>query len=213
MALTAEDLEFRYHQLRETLGVEPKLPITVWEFPSAEVKKALVGAGDTLYAKPWTREIFVQTDRFPSRRAAARDGARVRGDVRRSASSGSRWRGAGTARCRCRRWPVGLIEGVAEAADASDPDEDATIHEQARGDDRGRPGAAAGRVVGAGFSTLAGARAYTIAGSFSAFLLATRGAERLRALYRSAGNFSDVYRVAARRPRDASGASSSRSSR
>ena len=50
-------------------------------------------------------------------------------------------------------------------------------------------------VVGAGFSTLAGRRAYTIAGSFSAFLLATRGAEKLRALYRSAGNFSDVYRV------------------
>ena len=50
-------------------------------------------------------------------------------------------------------------------------------------------------VVGAGFSTLAGRRAYTIAGSFSAFLLATRGAEKLRALYRSAGNFTDVYRV------------------
>ena len=50
-------------------------------------------------------------------------------------------------------------------------------------------------VVGAGFTTLAGRRAYTIAGSFSAFLLATRGAEKLRALYRSAGNFTDVYRV------------------
>ena len=32
----------------------------------------------------------------------------------------------------------------------------------------------------------------TIAGSFSSFLLATRGAERLRALYRSAGNFSHL---------------------
>ncbi len=52
-----------------------------------------------------------------------------------------------------------------------------------------------GDVVGAGFSTLAGARAYTLAGSFSAFLLATRGADKLRALYRSAGNFTDVYRV------------------
>src|SRR6185369_9469982 len=29
----------------------------------------------------------------------------------------------------------------------------------------------------------------------SSFLLATRGAERLRALYKSAGNFTDVYRV------------------
>lgn len=52
-----------------------------------------------------------------------------------------------------------------------------------------------GDVVGAGFSTVAGARAYTMAGSFAAFLLATRGADKLRALYRSAGNFTDVYRV------------------
>ena len=37
-------------------------------------------------------------------------------------------------------------------------------------------------VVGAGFSTLSGRRAYTMAGSFSAFLLATRGADKLRAL-------------------------------
>ena len=50
-------------------------------------------------------------------------------------------------------------------------------------------------VVGAGFSTQAGRRAYTIAGSFSSFLLTTRGPEKLRKLYRSAGNFSDVYRV------------------
>ena len=83
VALTAEDLEFRYHQLRETLGVEPKLPITVWEFPSADVKKALVGAGERCTRRPWTREIFVQTSRFPSRAPAPRDGARVRGDVRR----------------------------------------------------------------------------------------------------------------------------------
>jgi hypothetical protein len=49
--------------------------------------------------------------------------------------------------------------------------------------------------VGAGFSAESGARAYTLAGSFAAFLLQTRGAAKLRALYRSAGNFDDVYRV------------------
>ena len=50
-------------------------------------------------------------------------------------------------------------------------------------------------VVGAGFTALAGARAYTLAGSFSHFLLQERGAERLRALYRSAGDFPGVYGV------------------
>ncbi|HXT99923.1 MAG TPA: hypothetical protein VN903_02960, partial [Polyangia bacterium] len=89
----------------------------------------------------------------------------------------------------------GLIEGVAEAASSSDPDEDATIHEQARAMIEAGLAPPLAAVMGAGFSAQAGHRAYTMAGSFSSFLLATRGAERLRALYRSAGNFTDVYRV------------------
>jgi hypothetical protein len=194
IALTAEDLEFRYHQLHETLGVEPRLPITVWEFPSADVKKALVGAGGTLYAKPWTREIFVQTSRFPARvlrHEMAHVFAGTFGDPFFGMSLAWRWRGP---------LPLpalsgGLIEGVAEAASSSDPDDDATIHEQARAMIEAGLAPPLSAVMGAGFSTQAGRRAYTMAGSFSSFLLATRGAERLRALYRSAGNFSDVYHV------------------
>ena len=49
-------------------AVEPKLPITVWEFPNADAKKQLVGAGGTLYARPWTQEIFMHGTRFPSNR-------------------------------------------------------------------------------------------------------------------------------------------------
>ena len=49
------------------------------------------------------------------------------------------------------------------------------------------------QVVGAGFSTVSGPRAYTIAGSFTHFLLATRGPEKLRAIYRSGGDFVAVY--------------------
>jgi hypothetical protein len=195
VALFAEDLEFRYHQLHETLGVEPKPPITVWEFPNADVKKALVGAGGTLYARPWTREIFVQTNRFPAR-ALQHEMAHVF-----AGTFGDRWFGMSLAW----RWhgplPLpafsgGLIEGVAVAASAAtDPEEDQTIHEQARAMVEAGLAPPLAAVVGAGFSTLSGRRAYTIAGSFSAFLLATRGADKLRALYRSAGNFSDVYRV------------------
>src|SRR6185503_3744105 len=91
---------------------------------------------------------------------------------------------------------VGLIEGVAEeVSGAADPDDDATIHEESRAMIEAGLAPPLASVVGASFSTLAGRRAYTIAGSFSAFLLATRGAEKLRALFRSAGNFTDVYRV------------------
>ena len=47
LALMLEDLEFRYEQLQTLFGIEPRLPITVYEFPSADAKKALVGAGST----------------------------------------------------------------------------------------------------------------------------------------------------------------------
>jgi len=190
LALTAEDLEFRYHQLHETLGVEPAPPITVWEFPNADVKKALVGAGGTLYARPWTREIFIQNMRFPAR-SLQHEMAHVF-----AGTFGDRWFGMSLAWRPLPTLSGGLIEGIAVAASAaSDPDDDQTVHEQARAMIEAGLAPPLASVVGAGFSTLAGRRAYTIAGSFSAFLLATRGADKLRALYRSAGNFSDVYRV------------------
>ena len=195
VALEIEDLEFRYDQLRETFGVEPKLPITVWEFPNGAVKKALVGAGETLYAKPWTREIFVQ-ERFPSTRLQhemAHVFAGAFGDPFFGVALAWRWGPLPHPAL-----AMGLVEGIAEAATAGDPRGDATIHQEAAAMIAAGLDPPLGEVVGAGFSALAGARAYTLAGSFSAFLLATRGADKLRALYHSAGNFSDVYRVALR---------------
>jgi hypothetical protein len=194
LALQAEDYEFRYAQLAESLGAEPAGRVTVWEFPNAEVKKALVGAGHTLYAKPWTREIFLQAERFPSarlRHELAHVFAGAFGDP--LFGIAFRWRWVGPV-------PVptlamGLVEGLAEAADWQDPDGSSTIHQDAAAmiaDGLAPPLAS---VVGAGFSAQSGARAYTLAGSFCAFLLETRGPERLRALYRSAGNFTDVYRA------------------
>jgi hypothetical protein len=53
----------------------------------------------------------------------------------------------------------GLIEGVAEAASSSDPDEDATIHEQARAMIEAGLAPPLAAVMGAGFSTQAGRRA------------------------------------------------------
>jgi hypothetical protein len=194
LALEGEDYEFRYDQLAETLGATPAGPVTVWEFPSADVKKALVGAGHTLYAKPWTREIFLQTERFPStriRHELAHVFAGAFGDPLLGVAFAWRWKGP----LPLPTLAMGLVEGLAEAADTSDPDGASTIHQQAAAmiaDGRAPPLAA---VVGAGFTAQSGARAYTLAGSFTAFLLETRGPDRLRALYKSAGNFSDVYRA------------------
>ncbi|HVT10158.1 MAG TPA: tetratricopeptide repeat protein [Polyangia bacterium] len=193
LALEREDLEFRYGQLRQTLEVKPDGPITVWDFPDADTKKELVGAGHTLYARPWTREIFVQGEGFPStrlRHEMAHVFAAAFGDPFFGVSLAWRW-----APLPHPVLAVGMIEGLAEAADADAPDGDATIHQEAAAMQAAHLAPPLANVVGAGFSAESGARAYTLAGSFAAYLLQTRGAEKLRALYKSAGNFSDVYRL------------------
>ena len=185
--LVHRDLEFRYQQLERILGTAPGR-ITVFQFPSSAVKKDLVGAGNTLYAKPWQREIFVQNDDFPAHH--------LRHELAHvfAAGFGDRLFGVSFAwRFPFPRLASGLIEGVAEAADYGDPDGRATIHQEAQAMiAEGRAPPLRG-VIGAGFSTVAGARAYTLAGSFCHFLLKEGGPERLRALYHSAGDFEGVY--------------------
>jgi hypothetical protein len=187
-SLVMQDLEFRFDQLVRILGVAPRLPITVFLFPSAAAKKDLVGAGGTLYAKPWTQEIFIQAERFPARR--------LRHELVHVFASafGDPVFGVSLAwRFPLPRLASGLIEGIAEAADYGDPWGRATVHQEARAMIAARLAPPLAKVVGAGFSTISGARAYTIAGSFTHFLLETRGAEKLRAVYRSGGDFAGVY--------------------
>jgi tetratricopeptide (TPR) repeat protein len=189
--LVHRDLEFRYQQLARILGTEPGR-VTVFQFPNAGVKKELVGAGNTLFAKPWEREIFVQNDRFPAghlRHELAHVFAAGFGDRLFGVSLAWRWWGP----IPVPRLASGLIEGVAEAADYGDPDGRSTVHQEARAivaEGRAPP---LRSLVGAGFSAVAGARAYTLAGSFCHFLLREYGPDRLRAIYRSAGDFPAVY--------------------
>jgi tetratricopeptide (TPR) repeat protein len=185
--LVHRDLEFRYQQLERILGTAPGR-VTVFQFPSSPVKKDLVGAGNTLYAKPWEREIFVQTDHFPAshlRHELAHVFAAGFGDPIFGVSFA--WSFP------LPRLASGLIEGVAEAADYGDPDGRATIHQEAQAMIASGRAPPLRSVLGAGFSTQSGARAYTLAGSFCHFLLRERGPERLRAIYRSAGDFQGVY--------------------
>lgn len=190
--LLMEDLSFRYDQLRATLGVEPETAITIYQFTSTDQKKRLVGAGHTLYARPWSREIFVQMEGFPARRLRHEMAHVFAG------AFGDRWFGVSL---HVRFWgpiPVprlasGLIEGVAEAADFSDPIGGSTTHQEAAAIIADGRAPRLEAVVGAGFTTLSGPRAYTLAGSFCRYLLDTRGAQKLRDLYRSAGDFAAVY--------------------
>ena len=186
------DLEFRYHQLRTILGSQPSAPITVYRFASAQSKKELVGAGGTLYAKPWQREIFVQAERFPAphlRHELAHVFAGGFGDSFFGLSVAWRWWGP----LPIPRLSFGLIEGVAEAADFGDPAGRATLHQEAQAMIAAGQAPALDGLMGAGFSVQSGARAYVLAGSFCRFLLDRDGADKLRAVYRSAGNFQAVY--------------------
>ena len=192
IALARRDLEFRYHQLRVLLGSEPRTSITVFRFPSAQVKKDLVGAGGTLFAKPWMREIYVQAEGFPApwlRHEMAHVFAGAFGDSLFGLSAGWRWWGP----LPVPHLAMGLVEGVAEAAAFADPDGRATVHQQARAMIALGQAPSLARVMGAGFSTESGARAYVLAGSFCRFLLDRFGAGKLRAVYRSAGDFVAAY--------------------
>jgi hypothetical protein len=186
MALVLRDLEFRYHQLHEILGIEPRTPVTVYRFSSAQSKKELVGAGGTLYAKPWRQEIYVQAERFPAahlRHELAHVFASAFGDPLFGVS----------ATYFPPRLSMGLVEGLAEAADFGDPGGRSTLHQEARDMiELGQAPNLAG-IMGAGFSVQSGPRAYVLAGSFCRFLYDTYGRDKLRALYRSAGDFVGVY--------------------
>ena len=190
--LATQDLEFRYQQLAHILGVEPALPVTVYRFPSSAAKKDAVGAESTLYAKPWTREIFVQADHFPAQRLRhelAHVFASAFGD--RLFGVSLSWHFVGPI-----PWPTlasGLVEGLAEAADFDNPDGRSTTHQEAAAMLALGKAPALERALGAGFTFESGPRAYTVAGSFCRFLLDGFGADKLRALYRSAGDFPRVY--------------------
>ena len=181
------ELEFRYTQLSEILQTKPKSPIRVFLFPNAESKKDLVGAGATLFAKPWRREIYLQVDDFPPshlRHEMAHIFAGSFGDPIFGISL--RWL----------PWPrlaSGLVEGIAEAADYSDPQGSSTIHQDARSLVEAKQAPALARIMGAGFSVAAGPAAYTVAASFSHYLLARFGPTRFASLYRSGGDFQSAY--------------------
>jgi hypothetical protein len=192
IALACDDLEYQYASLVSIFGVEPDAPITVYRFPSADAKKNAVGAAHTLFAKPWRREIYLQTDRFPAH-ALRHEMAHVF-----AASFGDRmfgialaWRFVGP--LPVPRLAMGLIEGVAVAADFDNAYGQSTKHQEAAAMIALGQAPDLRRALGAGFSVESGARAYTFAGSFCRYLLDRYGADKLRALYRSAGDFVKSY--------------------
>ena len=182
--LVARDLEFRYAQLKQEIGVEPG-HVTAFMFPSAAEKKKWMGAGRTFIAKPWRREVYLQHEGFPHpvvKHELAHVFAGEFGDPVFHISM--KWAPP--------RINVGLIEGVAVALDWRGGRElSAAGYARALADLGMSP--PLGQVFGMGFLGFSGPRAYSVAGAFCHFLLETYGPDKLRALYRSAGDFAGVY--------------------
>lgn len=176
IALHALDVEYRWERLRTVLGVEPEAPVHAFLFDTPAQKRALMGAGSTYIAKPWRREIYLQDAGWPhevlqhelAHVFAGRFGDRIFGAARRGV-----------------RMNVGLIEGVAVAADW--PAAPLTPHETVKALRQAGIAPRLERVLGLGFFGVNAGQAYTTAGSFCRFLLDNYGAAKLGEIYRAAG--------------------------
>jgi tetratricopeptide (TPR) repeat protein len=190
--LIAEDHEFRLAQLTRSLGVRPPPhKIASFYFESADQKQALMGARNVYMAKPWREEIYLHDAPFPH--------AVVRHEIAHVVAGGFGDRVFHVSARPVLGLPVffnvGLIEGIAVAADWPDHFNRAlTPHQSVRAMMEMGMAPPVDRLLSTGFFAFSSARSYTLAGSFVRFLLDRYGAERLRTLYRTGGDFSAAYR-------------------
>ncbi len=185
----AEEHEFRYAQVTRTLGVEVPKKIVSYYFATPEDKARLMGAKRVYMAKPWRNEIYLNHYPFPHpvlRHELAHVVAGVFGDPIFHVSVGT-FLGLPIF------FNVGLIEGLAVATDWPDRRTQMTPHQAVRAMMELGVAPPVDRIFSTGFLAFSSARSYTLAGSFVRFLLDTRGAARLRILYRSGGDFSSAY--------------------
>ncbi len=188
IGVIAEDHEFRYAQVVKQLGVAPAGKLRSFYFSDRDQKARWMGARDVEMAKPWRREIYLDHRSFPH--------GSLRHEIAHAVASEFGDPVFGVAMQKIHGIPLaspGLIEGLAVAIDWPGGYERLTPHEavralQAMGK---RPSIAA--LLSLQFFTFSSATGYTTAGSFLRFLLDTYGAERLRKIYRSGGEFEAAY--------------------
>jgi tetratricopeptide (TPR) repeat protein len=188
--LLVEDHEFRYAQLAALFGTAPER-ITSYIFRSGDEKQRLMGAGHTFVAKPWREEVYLHKARFPHRvlkHELAHVFAGLHGDAMFGVSL--RWR----------RKPllhpvfnVGLIEGVAVAADWRPYLDEMDGHQMAAALVKLELAPAIETLFGYGFLAGSASRSYVLAGSFCRLLLDRYGIARLVAVFENGGDFKAAY--------------------
>jgi len=185
--LLGEDHEFRYAQMAEYFGTDPVAAnhrkIRSFVYSDREQKGALMGGRRTLVAKLWLGEMHIQWREFGDH-LLAHELAHIFTEPF----------GAGPLRLSSRYGiavNMGLVEGIATAADW--PASDLNVHMAAAALRRMDAAPDIRRMLGAtGFWTQSSGRAYTLMGSFIAFLVKTRGIEKLKKAYPN-GDFEHAY--------------------
>ena len=185
--LVAAEHEFAWARLARLLGRGPAAPVHSFVFPTPESKRALIGAGNTEVAPPWRGHVYLNEQPFPHRvlhHELAHAFSYAFGDRVFGAPARIGWSGP--------RVNLALLEGFATAL-APRPEGSLDLHDQAAILERLGLRPDLSDIMGLGFWGKASRRAYTAAGSFSLWLIETRGVPAFTALYSSAGDFEAAY--------------------
>ncbi|HZZ84946.1 MAG TPA: type VI secretion system protein [Anaeromyxobacteraceae bacterium] len=177
------DCEYDAAEVARRLGLAAPPRARVYVYRDAAEKRRLTGAGRTNFTKPWLSEIHLNDAPTPH--------PVLRHELVHALAAEL---APGPLHVPARALllvSAGLVEGLAEAADA--PHGPFSLHEWTRAmRDQGVMPAPAALVGATGFLGAAPARAYTAAGSFLRWLLDTQGPARVRALYFS-GDFDRAF--------------------
>lgn len=181
--LLADEHAYRLAKLEETLDVDVERTIHSYVYRNADQKARLMGGRATMIAKPWLSEVHVHGTQSPHlvlahelvHVVAAEFGSPLLG-------VSAKWIGMVN---------MTLVEGVAEALSPERGEVDLDGWARAMRELGIAPDIRA-MLSPAGFWRQAPGRAYSIAGSFVRYLLATYGAEPLKRAY-SGADFDGAY--------------------
>ncbi|QQR91559.1 MAG: hypothetical protein IPJ88_07515 [Myxococcales bacterium] len=163
--------------IAQSLGIKIKDKITVYVFKDVEQKRKLMGAQQTMIAKPWRREVFVQQGLFPHSALRHELVHAVAAQIGRGPFAvAGHWGG----------WlpEPALIEGLAVAFGS--PPGELSIHQWVKAMMEVGLAPRLSELFGLSFLRQASRRAYMMAGSVIRFLYERYGSKKLRLLYRSA---------------------------